>query len=180
MFDVALMCVFIFLARITDVSIATLRMIAIVNGRKNLAWVLGCAESLIWIVAVSSVFSRLSNPAYIIAWALGFGTGGYVGVMIEQWFAFGLQAIRVFTRNPLVVEDLRKAGYGVTQFLGDGRDGAVLQLFIKARRKDAPRVVAMARALDEKCFYTIEDVRSASAPPLVAPVRGWRKMLVGR
>lgn len=178
MFEIVLTAVLIFAARIGDVSFATLRMIAIVNGRRGLAWVLGCCESLIWILAVSRVFGALENPVFIGAWALGYGTGGYVGMTIERWFAFGRQAVRIFTRDGRVAPALRAAGYRVTLFDGQGRDGVVHELFVAVPRKEVNTLIAKARTADASCFYTVEDVRAISeqTTSLLRP-SGWRLML---
>ncbi|MBN2445897.1 MAG: DUF2179 domain-containing protein [Phycisphaerae bacterium] len=171
----------IFSARIVDVSLATLRTIAIVNGRRGLAWGLGFGESLVWILAVSRVFAEVQNQNVlnIMAWSLGYATGSYVGLVIENWFALGQQAVRIFTRNPLVAADLRELGFGVTQYVGHGRDGAVLELFVNTPRRGVRRLLATARELDKTCFYTIEDIRLVSQPQTIEqPPRGWRRLLV--
>ncbi|MFH1654021.1 MAG: DUF5698 domain-containing protein [Pseudomonadota bacterium] len=45
--------------RITDVSLGTLRMINVMQGRKFQALVLGFFEIFIWILAVSQVIANL-------------------------------------------------------------------------------------------------------------------------
>ena len=171
--EMVLTCLLIFAARIADVTFGTLRMVAIVRGHRGLAWLLGSCESLIWITIVSKFISILGNPIYAVSFAVGYGTGGYVGVVIEQWFALGQQAVRIFTRNSEVSAALRTGGFVVTQFEGHGRDGAVLELFVKANRRDVDRLIGLALKADEKAFYTVEDVRLASSPrPQVPTVVG--------
>jgi len=176
--EVTLMCLFIFTARICDVSLATLRMLSVVNGRRGVAWVLGALESLIWLLAVSGVFSQLNDPFYgpfyMGAWSLGYATGGAVGMTVERWFAFGRQAVRVFTRKEGVDRALRAAGFTVTRFDGSGRDGVVHELFVATKRKAVNQLIAAARELDDACFYTVEDVRqiALSSPSLALGPRG--------
>ena len=59
----------IFLARVTDVSLGTLRFIFIARGYRKLAPLLGLAEVLIWVLAVREVLMNLRNIACLLALA---------------------------------------------------------------------------------------------------------------
>lgn len=161
--NVVLTCLFIIVARIGDVSLGTLRTIAVVQGKRWQAFALGFFEVLIWVTVVARVIQNLSHPAYAIAYALGFASGNYVGMLMESWFAFGEQAIRIFSRQGTVLANkLRAEGLAVTEFFGQGRDGPVSILFVQVSRKQARRVAAHARELDPDCYYVVDDVRLAS------------------
>lgn len=157
-------CLLIFVARIVDVSLGTIRTICVVNGRRHVALLLGFFEILVWIFAVSKVIQNLEHPALAVAYALGFATGNYVGITIEKRLAFGEQVVRVFTRKGLeLAEYLRGLGFRVTQFSGAGRDGPVDLLFIEISRRMAAQAAEMARRFDTECFIVVDDVRFASA-----------------
>ena len=70
----------IFLARVADVSIGTIRLIFISRGLKYLAPVVGFFEILIWLLAIGQIMKNLSNPACYIAYAGGFAMGNFVGM----------------------------------------------------------------------------------------------------
>ena len=161
---VLLNCVIIVLARVADVTLGTLRTVAVINGRRLMAWSLGFVEVLIWLVVVSIVIESVrTNPWYAIAYALGFATGNYLGITIEQFFAHGEQVVRIFTRKgPEMAGWLREQGMRVTMFQGEGRDGPVQMLFIETARRGAAAVVKLARSFDAACFYVVDDVRLAS------------------
>ena len=65
----------IFLARICDVTIGTMRIIMVSKGKKLLAPVLGFFEVLIWVMAIGKIMQNLSNPVCYIAYAGGFAIG---------------------------------------------------------------------------------------------------------
>ena len=156
-------CVLIVLARIADVSFGTIRTICVVNGRRGIAWVLAIFEILIWIAVVSKVITNLDNYAYAIAYAIGYATGNFVGITIEKYLAFGEQVVRVFTRKgEAMAMELRNAGFGVTQLVGQGRDGPVDLLFVQTLRKVAPRAARQAHKIDPECFIVVDDIRSTS------------------
>lgn len=179
--DVVLTCLLIVLARITDVSLGTIRTIMVINGLRGVSWILGFFEVLVWILVVSRVISIVpDNPLYPVAYALGFATGNFIGITVEQRIAFGHQVVRVFTRKgPQVVEALRADGYAVTEFTGKGRDGPVDMLFIETERKSARDLLRDARKLDPDCFVVVDDIRLASAKLVEAQQQsgGWRSQL---
>ncbi|MCB0291429.1 MAG: DUF2179 domain-containing protein [Calditrichaeota bacterium] len=163
----------IFCARIIDVSIGTIRIVFISRGNKLVAPILGFFEVLIWLIAVSQILQNLHNAACYVAFAGGFATGNYVGMVIEQKLAFGLQVVRVIVRNNAdkLVERLKRDGYGVTHVDGQGSTGPVKVIFTLIQRKKLAAVQAIIHRYHPKAFYTVEDVQMASEAilPLAAP-----------
>lgn len=162
--DIFVGCLIIIIARIGDVSLGTLRTVAVVNGQRGLAWLFGLIEVAIWVFVVSAVISRIqTEPAYGIAFAIGAATGNYIGVTLQRWLPFGEQVVRVFTRQgDALFDELRRLKFRVTRFEGAGRDGAVTMLFVQVRRTRTSLVVRTARECDPTCFYTIDDIRVAN------------------
>lgn len=166
----------IFLARIADVTFATLRLVSVMRGQRLHAWFFGFVEVLIWIVAVSAVLQNLERPIYALAYALGFATGGTVGITLENRLAMGKQVVRVFSRQGAeIARRVREAGYRATEFEGAGRSGPVSLLYLEMKRRHVPEVIAVAREVDPSCFYVVEDIRSSSvALGMDERRRGWR------
>ncbi len=177
--ETILVCLLIIFARIADVSLGTLRMMSVVNGRAKLSFGLGFFEILIWIFAVSRVIQNLSNPAYAVSYALGFALGNLIGIKLEQKIAFGEQVVRIFSsRGEEVASALRHAGFALTEFQGSGRDGFVTLLFVQTPRREVSRALHCAAVADPKCFYLVDDIRMAARPPgeKQAPT-GWRSIV---
>ena len=154
----------IFCARVLDVSIGTLRIVYIARGKRMLAPILGFFEVLIWLVAISQIFKHLDNIACYLAWAAGFATGNYVGMLIEKKLALGVQVIRIITRFSAdkLIKDLKNDGYGLTLIDGQGANGPVNIIFMLIKRKDFPKVTTLIHKNNPKAFYTVEDVQFAS------------------
>lgn len=166
----------IFGARIGDVSIGTIRTLMVVNGRRRLAFGLCFFEVLIWVLAASKVLGNLSQPFYAVMFALGAATGNFVGMTIERRVALGEQIVRVFTDKAAdVAEALRGDGFRVVEITGTGAGGPVALLFVDVERRNAMRVIRVARASDPECHYILDDVRLTSAvrSRLYEPT-GWR------
>ncbi len=155
----------IFMARVCDVSIGTVRIILISRGNKMVAPLLGFIEVLIWISAISQVMKNMSNIVCYLAYGAGFATGNYVGMLIESKLAMGLQMVRVISRArlQLLPGALRSEGYGVTTVEGRGAAGKVNVIFSTIPRKEVVKYVKIVDALDPEAFITVEDVRSSKA-----------------
>lgn len=151
----------IFCARVTDVSIGTMRVIFVSKGYKLFASMCGFVEVLIWIIAITQIMKNLTNVFYYLTYAGGFATGNYVGMIIEEKIALGNVLVRVITPN--AVEDLiiflKNHKYGVTLHDAQGLYGNVKILFTIIPRTEIDMVVSFIKKANPQAFYTIEDVR---------------------
>jgi len=156
-----LVVLFIFLLRVSDMSLDTIRVLFVFRGRKGLAWVLGFFQSLLFVIAITSVLSNLDNPFNTIAYAAGFATGNVVGMLIENRLAVGHIIMTVISpyAGPRIVDALRNSGYGVTEVPGRGRGGMVSVLHIAVLRKNVMDVETIVLEMDKDAFITAEDVR---------------------
>lgn len=152
----------IFMLRVGDMSLDTVRVLFVVRGKKGLAWILGALQSLIFVVAISSVLANLDNPLNIIGYATGFATGNVIGMWIEDRLAIGHLHLTVMssTRGQAITESLREAGYAVTEIPARGRDGMVSVLHCDVRRKEYDHIETVILEADPKAFITSEDVRA--------------------
>lgn len=168
----------IFLIRIIDVSLGTLRIIFINRNLRFYATVLGFFEVLVWLMAVRQVFQQLDNPLYFVTYAAGFAAGNYVGILIENKISIGRVVIRIITRRKAdqLVSFLRSSGYVLTTADGEGATGPVKIIFIIIERKDIDAIVEKIREFNPNAFYSVEDVRfvsSAVTPNRLAAPRRW-------
>lgn len=151
----------IFVLRISDMTLDTLRVLMVMRGRKGLAWVLGFFQATIFVLAISQVLRDLSNPLSLIGYAAGFATGNVIGMLIEERMAIGHTHLRVIspTRGAAIAEQLRGEGYAVTEVSGRGRDGTVTVLEIGVRRRNAKKVREAVSRIDPEAMITAEELR---------------------
>lgn len=154
--------ILIFLSKILDVSLGTIRIIFVSRGKKLLAPLLGFIEVLIWLIAISQIMQNIDNALCLIAYAGGYATGNYVGIFIEEKLAIGTQIIRIFLVNDEagMKEKLYSAGFGVTSINAQGMNGEVKIIFTVIKRKDMKKAVEIIKGCDSKAFYSIEDAKS--------------------
>lgn len=156
-----LVILIIFLLRVSDMSLDTIRVLFVFRGKKSLAWILGFFQSLLFVIAITTVLANLDNLLNIVAYAAGFATGNVVGMLIENRLAVGHIHMTVFSpfSGPRIVDALRKSGYGVTEVSGRGRNGMVSVLHIAVLRKNVMNVETIVLKMDKDAFITAEDVR---------------------
>lgn len=155
----------IFLARICDVTIGTIRIIFVSKEQKIWASLFGFFEVLIWLVVIGQVMQNLDNVFCYIAYAAGFACGNYIGITIEGKLAMGLLIVRVFTTNgeTKLIDSLRASGFGVTNIPAQGGSGPVNVVYTIIKRSCLQQVVGIIKHFNPKAFYSIEEVRSVNA-----------------
>ena len=151
----------IFLLRVSDMTLDTLRVLVVMRGKKSIAWVLGFFQATIFVVAISSVLSNLGNPLNVIGYAAGFATGNVVGMLIEERLAIGHTHINIVSSRlgSAIAESLREQGYAVTEVPARGKDGAVSLLNASILRRHVDKVRRLVNQVDPEAFITAEDVR---------------------
>ena len=158
-----LLVIGIFLLRIGDQSIGTLRTIAVVRGYAVLAVFMGFFEVFIWINVVGQVIQNLQAWYLTVSYAAGFAAGQAVGMWVEAKLALGNQMVRVISdREKNLAQQLWNHHYLATEMESTGPSGPVDVGFIVAGRENIPALVRLVCELDPNCFYTVEDVRKVS------------------
>lgn len=156
--------IFIFFARIFDVSIGTVRIILVGKGFRVWAAVLGFFEVFVWIMAIGQIMQNLTNFLNYVAYATGFAMGTYIGMVIENKLSIGQMIIRVITKYDAteLLAHLRTTPFHVTSVDADGNFGAVKVIFIVLERHDLKAAVNMIKTFNPNAMYTIADVRQVS------------------
>ncbi|TVP76848.1 MAG: DUF2179 domain-containing protein [Puniceicoccaceae bacterium] len=156
---IGILACIVFLSRVLDVSIGTIRMIATVQGRTILAFILGLFEVTIWLIVIATVVNTvLERPWLLVFYALGFSTGNVVGILIEHRLALGHAVLRVITgvHAAEIRDALVDVGYRVTRFEGTGARGPVSELQIVCERKRLAKALQTVQSIDPDVFYLCE------------------------
>jgi uncharacterized protein YebE (UPF0316 family) len=152
---------FIFFLRVLDMSLDTMRVLFVMRGKKQFAWVFGFFQALIFVAAISTVLANLDNPLNLIGYAAGFATGIVLGMFIEERLAIGHILMNIVSprRGSAIADNLRANGYAVTEIPARGKDGMVTLLNVSVLRKNVDAVRTLANETDPQAFITAEDVR---------------------
>lgn len=152
----------IFFGRICDVTLGTLRIIFVSKGEKKKAPIVGFFEVFIWVIVISQIFSNSNDIFAYLAYAGGYATGNFVGILVENKIAFGFQLFRIYTKKngAELTQLLNKKGIGSTYIKGEGAISEVSVIETVVSRKREKMVVDIINNFDIEAFYLIEDVRS--------------------
>ena len=164
-FTYLLLPIMIFAARIVDVTIDTLRIVYITKGNKILAPVLGFFQILVWLIAITRIMKNIDNIACYFAYAAGFATGNYIGLILEERFAMGIQMIRIVTQADAstLIGKLHSTGFYTTSIEAESSQGKVHIIFLIAQRTRIKSIIILIKQFNPKAFYSIEDIRSIDA-----------------
>lgn len=172
----------IFLARIMDVSINTVRIIYMLGGRRATSTILGFFEAFVWIIVISQLFQNLDNWICYVAYAGGFATGIFVGMIIEERIAYGKVIVRIITNKDIsqLISFLREKNFRFTKVDTEGRDGPSNLVFTVLDRERLDEMLDKLKDLLPAAFYTIESVKAANDTGLLPEERGnfsWSTLL---
>lgn len=171
LFAAPLGALLIFMLRVTDVSMAMMRMLLAVRGHRTVAATIGFVEVLIWLVAVGKTIEYMDSIVHVVGYAGGFAAGNYVGVWLEERFAVGTHVVHAVIRRASdevskaaravdAARRLRAEGFAVTELEGLGLHSSVDILNVVVARRSARRVAGIIRESDSTAFLSIEEVRS--------------------
>ncbi|MBW2967833.1 DUF2179 domain-containing protein [Candidatus Woesearchaeota archaeon] len=154
----------IFIARIADVSIGTLRIIFLSKGYRVISPILGFFEVFIWLLAARQVLVTLDSWVPMIAYAAGFATGTYVGIVIEQKVSLGKVVMRIITNRDakVLMKAFEQEDFPITNSNAVSSQGKVRVIYIVLNRKQIGDALSIVRQHNPNASYSIEDVRFAS------------------
>jgi uncharacterized protein YebE (UPF0316 family) len=152
---------FIFVMRVIDMSLDTVRLLFVMRGRKLSAGAIGAIQAAVFILAVSTALRGELNVFTVSGYAIGYGTGVILGMLAEERMAIGFAMFRIYSpaRGAAIAEALRGSGHAATEFMAQGKDGTVTVVNAAVARKEIPAVRALIDQADPHAFVTVDEVR---------------------
>lgn len=159
-----LLPILIFVARIGDVTLSTIRIIFVMSGKKTIAPILGFFEAMIWLLAIGQIFNNIDNVWSYLAYSGGFAAGTYVGMVIEEKLAIGRVVVRLITNTEVegFLDFLNQHNYRYSIIDAEGRKGSVNVVFLVIKRDALNHLTEGINKHHPKSFYTIEGVKKVN------------------
>jgi uncharacterized protein YebE (UPF0316 family) len=163
----------VIILQLVYVPILTLRTIFMVKNMSALAAFMGFLEALIYVFGLSIVFSGEQSYIVMIVYAAGFGAGLFVGGYVEQKLAIGYTSLTVNLqhKNEELINLLRENGYGVTVYVGEGRDSQRYRLDILTKRNREEELLELIETYEPKAFIISYEPRRFKGGFLVASMK---------
>ncbi len=154
----------IFICKIIEDALSTLRIIVVANGKKTVGAVLQFIIALIWVIVTGTVIINVQeDPWKILFFALGSLAGSYIGSYIEEKIALGTNVFMVETDEAIakeLIKKIKRSKLKVNSVKGS-KEGKSL-LMITSPRKKTNEVIEIIRSLDEKAIIISEKVKVVS------------------
>ena len=158
-----LLCIKIFIVRIIDVSLGTIRTIFSVKGQNLIASLIGFVEITVWFLIVREALNTDSNGFWItLSYAGGFSTGTYIGGILSNKFINGNLGVQVITegKDSKMINTLRKEGYAVSVIDVKGQDNkGKYMLFIEINNKNFDHLKDIVKSIYEKAFIVVNETK---------------------
>lgn len=155
---------FIVLAKIVEVSMATVRMVLITKGERKIGAIIAFFEVSLWVILVSTVLDNImGDPLKIVAYATGFSVGNYLGSWIEEKIGIGLAEMQVILKDEhttAVVSALREQGFAVTVMKAEGKSHPRSVLLMYVQRNKIRHCANLIRNSQENAVITVSDKKS--------------------
>lgn len=147
----------IFVFKVLENTMSTLRIIVVSNGRKLLGSILQGIIALVWVFSTGLVVvDVLHDPFKVVSFTLGSLVGSYIGSLIEEKIAMGsnmLTAVIDKCFSYRIIKALKKQKYEVIVLNGKRKDELKNVLFIMVKRKKRNDVIKLIKNID--CNSTI-------------------------
>ena len=159
---IALLCIKIFLVRILDVSLGTVRMIMTIRKRLLLASLIGFIEILIWFLVVKEALSTDVTSIWVaVSYSLGFATGTLLGGLLSDKFIKGNLSVQVVIQEQdnLIVKAIRDAGFAVSvvNVMGMDEEHMKYMLLMEINKNQFNQLSSLIKKLDPKAFITVKE-----------------------
>ena len=141
----------IFLSKILENMLATLRIILVSNGKKKSGALLQGVVMLTWILVTGYTIVNLDNSVFkIIVFCLGSIVGSYLGSIIEEKIALGSVEINIISNKYKELYNQLK-NYNITFNKNT--------ISIITRRNNIPKIVNIIQNIDSNSLIITEKVQ---------------------
>jgi uncharacterized protein YebE (UPF0316 family) len=162
--DTILGALLIFVSRLSDVTIGTLRISMLVRGYRKIAGALSFVEALLWLFATSKAIQGIDDPLKFLAFGAGFASGTLLGSTIDSWLALGSCAVRIIApvHSPQVADDLRQMGFNMTVLNATGATGEARLTFGIIPKRKQKAILKTIRDINPDALVSIDAVTTAN------------------
>ena len=137
----------IFIFKIVENALSTLRLIVVSNGKKKFGAILQVIIAVIWVLVTGSVISNINEDFFkIVVFALGSFVGSYLGSILEEKIALGTNMFTFSISKDNVLKVLKRLdGFLILKLYG--YDDKVICL-VAAPRRDTTFIINEIKSVE--------------------------------
>lgn len=141
----------IFISKIIENALATLRIIVVSNGKKKLGAILQGLVTLVWLLVTGVVIIDINNdPLKILFFCFGSVSGSYIGSLIEEKIALG--SVKLIIKSERYKEIYLKLNIYHIELYNK-------QLEIITKRRNIKRIVDTILKIDQDSKIITEKIK---------------------
>lgn len=151
----------IFGLRVIGNMLTTLRLVMNARSKLTPAFFIAILESLLFALALGVVVANLNSIPNLVAYSVGFATGGYLAMRLEEHlmpYFIEVNAISVRDGH-LIAEAIREQGMGATEHDAHGARGDVSVVQTIIERRQLKRCLATIYHIDPNAFVSTTGLR---------------------
>lgn len=155
--------ILIFLSKIIENTLSTLRLIVVSNGKKKLGSILQGIIALVWIFSISVVIIDINKDILkIVFFVLGSSTGSYLGSIIEEKIALGSNMLICITKE-IFEQDIKNKlnNYKITTICEKDNTYSILLILLK--RKDINKISKIIKKIDKNSILISEKAKAINS-----------------
>ena len=159
-----LICIKIFLARIVDVSLGTIRTVLTVKRKTLIASLIAFVEVFIWFVIAKEALNILVDTLWIpFSYALGYASGTFIGSFISNTLVNDEVYLQIIIEEKdfNILDKIRKLGYGLSvvdlqKSYTNENKGLIL---VQTKRKNLNKLINLVKKETSNSFMVIDEIQ---------------------
>lgn len=153
---------FIFISKIIENTLSTLRLIVVTSGKKKLGALLNGLVALCWIFVTGIVIVDVQkDPLKIVFFCLGSIVGSYLGSVIEEKIAIGTNML-ICIINKKIEQILKSKLSNYKIIITNEKNKNLSILFIIVKRKEINKISKLIKKIDNNSIIISEKIKNIS------------------
>ena len=155
----------IFISKIIENALSTLRLIVVAKGKKIFGAILQFIIAFVWVITTGIVVVNIKEDPYkIVFFALGSLIGSYIGSIVEEKIALGNDLITVISNKHEneIIKELANNNFSVFKINGYINNKEIPILFITNEKKKRKNVIKIIKKIDNNAIIQVQSIKNIS------------------
>lgn len=159
--NVVFLCLIVFIARIIDTSLSTVKTVLIVKDKTILATLTAFIEVIVWFLIVREALATEANPFLIaLSYASGYACGVLVGMYLTDRFVESNVSVNIVVKQKKeIVNALIDNNFTVSVSRIKGKDliSNKYMVFVATTNKRVPELKRLVTEIDDHAFIVVSE-----------------------
>lgn len=152
----------IFISKIIENTLSTLRLIVVAKGKKIFGAILQFIIAFVWVITTGIVVVNIKDdPLKVVFFALGSLIGSYLGSFIEEKIALGEDMLTVITNDNSsdeIIEKLSSYNYPVYKLKSENKNTFIL--LVMSHKKNRSKIINIIKKIDRNSLISASSIKN--------------------